>query len=102
MWGTLAGPQPFSNASETYKYLVAKDAAWDPATFDPAADVAKMDAAAAVLNTAGHDLKRFFARGGKLLMYHGWSDPAIAPRASVNYYSKVLAATTAGDVTDEA
>ena len=36
LWGTLAGPQPFSNASETYKYLVAKDAAWDPARFDPA------------------------------------------------------------------
>ena len=34
LWGTLAGPQPFSNASETYKYLVAKDAAWDPARFD--------------------------------------------------------------------
>ena len=28
-------------------------------------------------------------------MYHGWSDPAIAPRASVNYYSNALAATTA-------
>ena len=30
LWGTLAGPQPFSNASETYKYLVAQDQAWDP------------------------------------------------------------------------
>ena len=29
LWGTLAGPQPFSNASETYKYLVAKDEGWD-------------------------------------------------------------------------
>jgi feruloyl esterase len=94
LWGTLAGPQPFSNASETYKYLVAKDAAWDPATFDPAADVAKMDAAAAVLNTAGHDLKRFFARGGKLLMYHGWSDQQNPASTSVSYFDRVI--NTAG------
>ena len=90
LWGTLAGPQPFSNASETYKYLVAKDAAWDPARFDPATDVEKMDAAAAVLNTAGHNLKPFFARGGKLLLYHGWSDQQNPASTSVGYFNRVL------------
>jgi hypothetical protein len=47
------------------------------------------------LSSISPDLSAFARRGGKLLMYHGWSDPAIAPRGSVNYYSKVLAATTA-------
>src|SRR4029453_1197424 len=46
------------------------------------------------LSSISPDLSAFTRRGGKLLMYHGWSDPAIAPRASVNYYSNVLAATT--------
>jgi feruloyl esterase len=90
LWGVLAGPQPFSNATETYRYLVARDAAWDPSRFDPAVDVEKMDAAAAVLNTAGHDLKPFFARGGKLLMYHGWSDQQNPASTSTSYFGRVV------------
>ena len=33
--------------------------------------------------------KTFFSRGGKLMMYHGWNDPLIAPRNSINYYTSV-------------
>ena len=90
LWGVLAGPQPFSNATETYKYLVARDPGWEPSQFDPATDVDKMDAAAAVLNTAGHNLKPFFQRGGKLLMYHGWSDQQNPASTSVSYFTRVV------------
>ena len=37
------------------------------------------------------DCKPFISRGGKLLLYHGWADPLIAPRNTVNYYQAVLA-----------
>ena len=37
------------------------------------------------------DLSAFKARGGKLLMYHGWNDTAISAGNSINYYSSVLA-----------
>ena len=35
------------------------------------------------------DLRAFFARGGKLLQYHGWNDQQISPHNSVNYHKSV-------------
>jgi feruloyl esterase len=35
------------------------------------------------------DLRAFKARGGKLLMYHGWNDTAISAGNAINYYTSV-------------
>ena len=35
------------------------------------------------------DLSRFFSRGGKLLMYHGWADPLVTPDASLLMYKRI-------------
>ena len=35
---------------------------------------------------------RFGARKGKLILWHGWADPALNPLATIEYYEKVLAA----------
>ena len=37
-----------------------------------------------------NDLSAFKKHGGKLLLYHGWADPGIAPGNTVNFYSAVL------------
>jgi len=37
------------------------------------------------------DLTRFAQRGGKLIIYHGWSDPAISAINSIDYYDSVVA-----------
>jgi Tannase and feruloyl esterase len=36
------------------------------------------------------DIKPFLGHGGKLILYHGWNDPAIAALNTVNYYNSVI------------
>jgi len=43
------------------------------------------------VNATDPDLSKFKARGGKILMYHGWNDVAISPQNSIDYYKSVLA-----------
>ena len=47
-------------------------------------------------NAIDPNLKPFAARGGKLIMYHGWSDAALPPQGSINYYNSVEAAMGPG------
>jgi len=90
VWGTLAGPQPFTNAVDTYKHLAHANPDWDPSRFDAATDIELMEKTGAVLNTVTPDLRPFFKRGGKLLMYHGWNDRQVPAMSSVTYFERVL------------
>ncbi|MEF7613848.1 tannase/feruloyl esterase family alpha/beta hydrolase [Aquincola sp. MAHUQ-54] len=42
-----------------------------------------------VLGTDSPDLSAFKARGGKLVMFHGLSDPLIFPQGTLNYYERL-------------
>jgi feruloyl esterase len=71
--------------------MVYGNPAWNPATFNIDSDVAAADAATgATLNATDPDLTAFREHGGKLILFHGWSDPAIATENSINYYESVL------------
>lgn len=56
-----------------------------------------------IFNNMNPDLGAFRANGGKLIQYHGWSDPDISPLNSINYYESVVnrvgasAGASAGD-----
>jgi feruloyl esterase len=43
-----------------------------------------------VLDATDPDLSRFKARGGRIVSYFGWADPALNPMMGVNYYESVL------------
>ncbi len=53
---------------------------------------------ASALNASDPDLRPFKARGGKLIVYHGWNDPAISALNTVNYYDSVIAKMGQRDV----
>jgi feruloyl esterase len=48
------------------------------------------DQKAGFIDAVDPDLKAFEAHGGKLLLYHGWSDQGISPENTINYYSAVI------------
>jgi feruloyl esterase len=60
-------------------------------TFDLARDLPRLKVMTAILSPLDPDLRPFKARGGKLLLYHGWSDPAISALGTVDYFNKVTA-----------
>lgn len=89
--GVAAGPAPMSIATDYYKYIVFKNPTWDFKTLDFDKDVALADSLDhGDDNATDPNLKAFFGRGGKLLLYHGWSDPLVAPRNTIDYYTSAL------------
>ncbi len=93
----VTGPAPekslgFEFGTQFFKDMVYQDAKWDYRTFDLEHGVRKADEKMAHdLNATDADLKPFARRGGKLILYHGWSDAAISPYNSINYYNQVAA-----------
>jgi precorrin-6B methylase 2 len=76
-------------ADNLFKYMVFNQAEWDWKTFDFDKDVALADQRASAVNAINPDLRAFKQRGGKLLQYHGWYDPAISAINSINYFASV-------------
>jgi len=82
-----------------WAYMVADDPNFDiftvkvPQGFDIAADAPVAgETLASVLNPTNPDLHRFKRHGGKIIHYHGWADPILPPRTSIDYYESVVAA----------
>ena len=95
-WPTwVNGPAPqrslgYAFGSQFFANMVYVNPAWDFRTFQVERDTkAADDRMARILNATDPDLSRFRQRGGKLILYHGWSDAAISPVNSAGYYDSV-------------
>src|SRR5438876_427141 len=79
---------------DQFRFLVFKDPGWDVGRFNFAADIVRADHVDNdTINALDADLGPFIDRGGRLIQYHGWSDPQISPGNSVQYYQSVEQAT---------
>ncbi len=75
-----------------FRYMMFNNPNWDFRTLNFDRDIAPTDGKLApVLNATDANLKAFRDHGGKLILYHGWADPAISPQDSVSYYNSVVA-----------
>jgi feruloyl esterase len=99
-WGTLGGPQPLGLSVSGLQNIVFGNRSWDYRTMEIPADVERAGRSdGGVMATNNPNLNAFFDSGGKLLMYHGWSDPQVTPMNSVLYYEDVLDAVGKGKAT---
>jgi len=91
-WGIQAlGPEPSVNIYDQYRYVVFKDPNWDWRTFNFDSDVVRGDLPEnLVMNATDPNLKAFFSHNGKLLLYHGWSDPNVPTLNTIKYYKSVV------------
>jgi feruloyl esterase len=63
---------------------------FDWRNFDLDRDMKYLDEKIGYVDAVNPDLSAFKARGGKLLMTHGWSDTGITPETTIWYYDSVL------------
>jgi hypothetical protein len=100
-WGLwILGPAP--NASLMYFFgngyfadMVYGNANWDYKTFSVDTGLADgLQKAGGPIDATDPDLRSFAKRGGRLILYHGWSDAAISALSSIDYYNDVRTAAS--------
>ncbi len=104
-WGLwITGPAPARSVMAFlgfgfFSNMVYEDSGWNYKTFTVEGGLkAEEEKTASALDAVNANLGPFKARGGKLILYHGWNDPAIPALSTVNYYESVVAQMGQRDV----
>lgn len=105
MWMVL---QPGPSRQLAYGETFLKNMAMFPAsgqsidwqTFDFDADYPKIGQIRNIVDATDPDLGAFRNRGGRMITYFGWSDPALNPMMGVNYYESVRKRMGAAETAD--
>jgi hypothetical protein len=75
---------------ELFKYFMIGDPSWDYTTYNLAGWAKDSAAMAPILNADNPDLSGLKKRHGKLIVWHGWADPALNAISTIKYYQHVL------------
>lgn len=93
----ITGPAPAKSlmaafAMGYFSNMVFEKRDWDYKTFTVDSGLkAAEEKTGNALNAIDANLKPFKTHGGKLILYHGWNDPAIPALNTVNYYENATA-----------
>ena len=77
--------------TELFKYFVFSDPEWDYTAYDFSTWEEDTAGTAAILNATDADLSAFRDRNGKIIYWTGWSDLALAPVGTIDYYERLKA-----------
>jgi feruloyl esterase len=96
-WGPwITGPAPgksllFAFGTGYFANMVYERADWDYRTANIEQALSAAEAKTAPkLDATDANLTAFKARGGRLILYHGWNDPAISALSTIGYYDSVV------------
>jgi feruloyl esterase len=98
-----AAPTGFRFADGFFRYMAFEqdDPNYDWRTFDLKRDLPKIETISAILSPIDANLKQYGKSGKKLLLYHGWADPAISAYGTIDYYNKVVTAVGGKEKADD-
>ena len=78
----------FGFGTEMFKYLVFHDPMWDYSSYDFSNFLETTQYASSYLDATSTDYSQFKQRGGKMIIYHGWNDPALSAFATIDHYNE--------------
>ncbi len=90
-----------SNNGIKHVFITPPDAEFNIQEFDFDEDPKRMEASAAFADAVSTDLAAFRDKGGKILFYHGVSDPAISALDTARYFDALTEDMGGSDATDE-
>ena len=96
-WGVFVAMRPGPNqgvrqsGGNPLNAYIYGDANYDEARFNPVTDTAKVRSSAFAKDYESDDpdIRPFLGKGGKLILWHGLSDPGPSPWATIAYYDQV-------------
>jgi feruloyl esterase len=85
-------PSGFGLMEPNFRFLATDndDPNYNWKTFNLDKDLQRLKTMTEILSPLDPDLNPYKKHGGKLIMYHGWSDPGISSNGTVAYYDQMV------------
>ena len=106
LWITGFSPSPpgsllFILSDGFVRFFVTRNPAFDSLAFAPEDYADSLTSLSTLLDATDPDLSAFAARGGKVILWHGWSDYALSAYSTVAYYERVVSTAGGRSAADE-